>query len=122
MRRGIFASGLVGLAIGVVVILAAAWAASRIPSLNLGPSLVTLGFALLVLAALAEIPIMVFSLRQMVRSASVPLSVVLVLNAAYTAFASVYGAIYMLLTREMMGGLAIASLGILRVASGAWVK
>lgn len=73
-----------------------------------------LGF--LLFFSLAEIPLMIFGMRRMVDSDSGTRLAILI-NAAFTFFAAVYAAPFLLLTGRVKIGLALASLCLFRFAS-----
>lgn len=77
---------------------------------------VLLGF--LLLFSLAEIPVMIFGMRQMIGGVRGTRLAILI-NAAFTFFAAVYAAPFLLLTRRVDIGVGLAGLGLLRFA-GAW--
>jgi hypothetical protein len=67
--------------------------------------------------SLAEIPIMVFAMRRLLVERRGNHAIVLALNALYVFFATVYGVPLLLLTGDVGWGLALCSLGILRLVS-----
>jgi hypothetical protein len=67
--------------------------------------------------SLAEIPIMVFAMRRLLVERQGNHVIVLALNALYVFFAAVYGVPVLLLTGDIGWGLALCSLGILRLVS-----
>jgi hypothetical protein len=67
--------------------------------------------------SLAEIPMMVFLMRRLLAERKGNLGVVVGLNALYIFFAAVYGAPVLLLTGSLGWGLALCSLGLVRLAS-----
>jgi hypothetical protein len=67
--------------------------------------------------SLAEIPIMVYAMRRLLVERQGNHVIVLALNALYVFFAAVYGAPVLLLTGDIGWGLALCSLGILRLVS-----
>jgi len=76
-----------------------------------------LGF--LLVFSLAEIPLMIFGMRHVARSASGKRLTALV-NAAFTFFAAVYAVPFLLLTGRTGIGLALAALGLARFAGALW--
>ncbi len=72
-----------------------------------------LGF--LLLFSLAEIPVMIFAMRQMVIASSGAWLAVLT-NAVFTSFAAVYAAPFLLLTGKVGIGVGLAGLGLVRFA------
>ncbi len=122
MRRSFVVSGLVGLALGAGVYWGAGAVAARIPILVRGGIGVALVFAILLLISLAEMPVMLFGLRQMARSASTPRGMLIGTYTIFVVFASVYASVFVLLTAEFALGLTLAALCVARFASGAWIK
>jgi len=76
-----------------------------------------LGF--LLVFSLAEIPVMIFGMRYVGSSASGKRLVILV-NVAFTFFATVYAVPFLLLTGRAGIGLALAALGMVRFAGALW--
>lgn len=69
--------------------------------------------------SLAEIPIMIIGMRHM-RGSQAGMRLAVLTNAAFTFFAAVYAAPFLLLTGRMGIGLALASLSLLRLAASLW--
>jgi hypothetical protein len=67
--------------------------------------------------SLAEIPLMVYAMRRLLLERQGNHVIVLALNALYVSFAAVYGVPLLLLTGDVGWGLALCSLGILRLVS-----
>jgi hypothetical protein len=65
--------------------------------------------------SLAEIPLMIFGMRHMVKDASAG-GLVVVTNAAFTLFAAIYALPVLLLTTRVAMGLALAGLSLVRFA------
>jgi hypothetical protein len=73
--------------------------------------------------SLAEIPLMLFTLRRLMAERRGNTRVVCGLNALYVFFAAVYGTPVLLLTGNVAGGLALCGLGIVRFATSLiWVR
>jgi hypothetical protein len=64
--------------------------------------------------SLAEIPLMVFTMRRLVAERPDNQGVVMGLNALYVFFAAVYGAPVLLLTGSITWGLTLCALGLVR--------
>ncbi len=122
MKPDIAISGVVGLVIGGLVFLAANWYKNNIPVLIEGSSGVGIAFAVLLVIALSETPVMVWALQRMVRDASTPRAVVLGTHVLYTLFAAVYAAVFVLATGKDTLAFILAGLGLLRFVSGIWIK
>ena len=122
MKGDIALSGIAGLIIGGSVYLVTSWVSAYLPFFIQGRIGVGIAFAVLLLIALAEMPMMVIAMRHMLHSPSTPRAIVLGTNIGYTAFASVYACIFVLATGQNSGGLALAALGIVRFLSGVFVK
>ncbi len=123
-RSGLIFSGLLGLA-GAILLTAACVAvmvAGLIPALLNRPLLVWGLFLFLLTLSVLEIPLMVFTMRRMATSGNPRAeTVVLLTNMAYTFFAAVYAAPFILLTGatqlELGAGIALASLSLVRFIS-----
>jgi hypothetical protein len=115
-------SGLLGLIMAGFVFLAASGIAGFLPWLIHDALVMGLVFALLLLVTVVEMPMMIMAMRQMVHSASTPRAVVLGTNVGYVAFASVYAAVFLLITGENRWACILAALSILRFASGVLVR
>ena len=76
-----------------------------------------LGF--LLTFSLAEIPVMIFGMRQMGSSDSGG-RLAVVTNAAFTLFAAVYAVPFLLLTGRVGIGVALAALSLVRLAGALW--
>jgi len=122
MKRDFAFVGIIGLLIGAGVYFGASALSARIPTLLQGTLLVAIAFAFLLLLALIEIPMMVFGLRQMARSASTPHRLLLATFGFFVAFASVYASAFVLLTGQIVLGLVIASLCVVRFIGGIWIR
>ncbi len=122
MQRDLALTGLVGLFGGAALYAGASALSTRIPILAQGTVVATIVFAFLLLLALFEVPMMLFGLRQMARNASTPRRLLLTTFGIYVAFASFYASVFVLLTGQIAWGLGIAAVGIVRWASGRWVK
>jgi hypothetical protein len=87
--------------------------------MDLPPLITGLGvwllLGLVLLFSVAEIPVMIFGMRQMVIASSGTQLAVLT-NAAFTSFAAVYAAPFLLLTGQVGIGVGLASLGLVRFA------
>lgn len=122
MKRDLAIFGLIGLGLGTAIFLSAGAIAARIPILVQGEFGVLTVFAILLAISLAEMPLMLFGLRQMARSQTTPRALFIGTHAVYVTFASVYASIFVVLTNEFAWGLALAALCIARFASGALVR
>jgi hypothetical protein len=74
----------------------------------------------LLVFSLAEIPIMIIGMRHMLGSPSGRRLAILT-NAAFTFFAAVYAAPFLLLTGRTGIGMALAGLSLVRLAGSLWV-
>ncbi len=122
MRRDLVVFGAMGLSAAVAIYLTANAIAARVPILVQGGIGVAIVFAILLAISLAEMPLMLFGLRQMARSAPPPRALLIGTFTVYVMFASVYAAIFVLLTGEFAWGLVLAALSVARFASGALVS
>lgn len=124
MKRDIALSGFIGLLIGAVIFLAARWIKHYVPSLVSSFSGTAIVFTILLSLALAEMPMMLFALRRMVRSPTTPRGLVAGTNTGYVMFASIYASIFVLITGDdyYSLGSVLAALGLLRFASGVLIR
>jgi hypothetical protein len=122
MKRDLVVTGFLGSLVAVVVYLAVSAVSARLPLLVQETVGVAIAFGFLLILSLVEIPIMVFGLRQMVRSSSTPRRLILATFAFYVMFASVYASIFVLLTGQILWGAALAALCLVRFASGMMVR
>jgi len=101
-----------------------AWFKYYLPALISGLTGTLVVFAVLLLLALAEMPMMLFAMRHLARSPSSPSGLITLTNTGYVAFAFVYATIFVLVTGDnyySLGNL-LAALSLIRFASGALVK
>lgn len=111
-----------GLLLGAAIYFGASAVAARIPILVHGGVGVAIVFAILLLISLAEMPMMLFGLRQMARSSATPRVFLIGTYTIFVVFASVYASIFVLATAEFALGLALAALCVARFVSGVWIK
>ena len=121
MRRDLLIPGVISLLVAVGIYAGASTVASYLPTLFQGIGAVVV-FVVLLAISLAEIPLMLYGLRQMARSSSTPRLMLVGMYAIYVAFGSVYASIFVLLTGQIVWGLALAALCVVRFASGPWIK
>jgi hypothetical protein len=75
-------------------------------------------FAFLAVFSVAEIPVMIFGLRRLAASGNPRTNIiVLITTGAYTFFAAVYAAPFILLTGNLWAGAALAGLSVVRFIS-----
>lgn len=118
-RTRLLLSGLAGLLLaGLLAGLAVALLAAGIveppfsfPPLTLLLVLILGGFSL------AEVPLMVFALRRLVIERRGNYGAVLGLNVLYVSFAAVYGLPVLLLTGDLLWGLLLCALTVVRLVS-----
>ena len=94
----------------------------RISILLQGGAAPAIAFATILLISLAEIPMMLFGLAQMVRSQTTPRWLVIGTFMVFVMFASVYASVFVLLTGEFAWGLVLAGISLVRFAGGALLK
>lgn len=125
MARGaILASGLLGLT-GAILLTAASVAvitAGLVPALLTDPLLVWGLFLFLLTLSGLEIPLMIFTMQRMAASPNPRAgTLVWLTNTAYTFFAAVYAAPFILLTGasplELGAGIGLAALSLVRLIS-----
>ncbi len=120
MRRDLVIAGISGLLFGAFIFFVAGWIKSHIPSLVSGMIATLVVFAILLLIALFEMPMMVFALRKMAQSVTTPRKVISSGFSLYVTFAAAYAAIFVLITDDhyFFLGTFLAALGLARFASG----
>lgn len=122
MKRDLITAGFVGLLIGAALYAGASMLSTRLPILVQGTLFAAIVFAFLLLLALFEVPMMVFGLRQMARSASTPRRLLRATFVIYVAFAAFYASLFVLLTGQVAWGLVIVAVCGLRWVSGRWME
>jgi len=122
MQRDLALTGMVGLFVGAALYAGASALSTRIPILAQGTVVAAIVFAFLLLLALFEVPMMLFGLRQMARSAFTPRRLLLGTFGIYVAFASFYASAFVLLTGQIALGLVIAAVCVARLGSGIWIE
>jgi hypothetical protein len=122
MKPGLAIFGLLGILVGAGIYWGAGAVAARIPILLQGGIRAAIAFAILLLISLAEMPMMLFGLRQMARNETTPYALVIGTFTVFVMFASVYASVFVLITGEFAWGLALAALCLARFAGGAWLK
>lgn len=118
MRADIGLAGGIGFVIGAALFAAAVKLSGSLPLLVDSDGLAMFAFVVFLLAELAEMPLMVVGLRQMMRSAEPVRLLVLGADAGYVAFAAFYASVFVLATGRLAGALVLGALGLLRFASG----
>ncbi len=121
MKRDMLVAGALGFFVGAVIYASASGLSRLLPILVQGFLLVAIVFVFLFAIAAIEIPVMVFGMRQIVRSTS-PRRLLVGTFGIYVAFASVYASAFVLLTGEILLGLVLAGLACIRLASGVWIR
>jgi uncharacterized membrane protein len=122
VRRGFGVAGLIGLLLGAAIYFGAGSIAVRIPILIQSSVGAVIVFAILLLISLAEMPMMLYGLRQMARSQTTPRALVIGTFTVFVIFASVYASIFVVLTNEFAWGMVLAALCLARFAGGMLVK
>ncbi|GEM_PF-1845442 len=119
-QRTIILSNLCGLicAILVTVLGLGVMAFGWLTPLVVEPVMVVGLFIFLAVLSLAEIPMMIFSIRQMSASLNPKINYALIItNFGYTFFASVYAVCFILLTGRLWSGALLAMLSLVRFIS-----
>ena len=124
MKRDLILAGLIGLVVSLFIFLGANWLKRVVPVLFPDVSATLVIFVFLLLVALVEMPMMVFALRKMAQSATAPRRLITLGFWLYVVFASVYAAMYVLLTGDnyFSLGTVLAALALVRFASGVLVR
>jgi hypothetical protein len=117
MRRDLIFAGIIGLLVGMVAYAGARFLSTQIPILVQGALGVAVAFIVALGLSLFEIPVMVFSLRQIARD-STSRSLIDGLFGLFVCFASVYASMFILLTGTDYLGLALALLCLVRFFTG----
>ena len=115
-------AGLLGLLAGGVIYWGAGALAQHIPILLQGGPGVAIAFAILLLISLAEMPMMLFGLRHMARSPTTPRGFMIGTFAAFVMFAAIYASVFVLISGELVWGMVLAALCLVRYAGGAVLK
>ena len=124
-RRNLMLAGISGLLASSLLAIVSTW---LVTSKILSPPLPYRSVALLLVVvlggfSLAEIPIMIFTMRRLSAESTDNHRVVAGLNALYVLFAAVYGVPVSLLTGSMGWGLALCALSLVRfITSLAFVQ
>jgi hypothetical protein len=120
LRSQLALSGGVGVAGGAALMGGALFLLQRV---SLRPLVSGLGtwvlLSFLLFFSLVEIPMMILAMRHMMGSLS-SRRLVNVTNAAFTFFAAVYAAPYLLLTGRVVMGIGLAGLSLVRFAGALW--
>ncbi|MBI5303128.1 MAG: hypothetical protein HY868_13420 [Chloroflexi bacterium] len=121
MKLDVAIAGAIGLLMGAGIYYLASSASAQIPTLVAHPiGIVVIGLILVAFAG-AEIPIMVFGLKKIAASTT-PRPFLLGTHAIYVTFASVYAAIFVLLTGQIGWGMILAAGLVVRFGTGALFK
>ncbi|MCB0208285.1 MAG: hypothetical protein KDJ52_03080 [Anaerolineae bacterium] len=123
-RANIIATGLMGL-VGAIVVIGMSLSivvSNWIPILLTRPIIIWTLFLVLLFFSVAEIPLMVYSMRRIAASTNPKAGyLVLLTNTGYTFFAGVYAAPFILLagrsTLELVAGVLLGSLAFVRFIS-----
>ena len=122
MNRNLALPGLAGILVALVLYAIASTLSTLIPSLLQGNLFAAIVFALCLALSLIEIPMMIFGLRQMGQSATTSRRLVTLTFAFFVMFAGIYAAIFVLLTGQILWGVALVALCFVRFASGVIVR
>lgn len=121
MNPAVAIAGLLGLLGGAVIYWGAGALVQHLPILLSGAG-AAIAFAVLLLISLAEMPMMLFGLRQMARSQTMPRGLMMGTYVLFVMFAAIYASIFVLITGEFAWGMLLAALGLVRYAGGAVLK
>ncbi|MBI3913500.1 MAG: hypothetical protein HY327_04840 [Chloroflexi bacterium] len=120
MKKDLSIGGIVGLLSGALIYFATNWLTKYLPSLLSGPPLVGIVFVGLLFIALAEMPLMVYALRKIVRGSSGWIAAATF--GFFVSFAFVYAAVFIFATGDEALGNWLAALGLARFASGVLIR
>ncbi len=121
MKRDLAIAGVIGILIGASVYWGASALSEWVVTVVHGLFGVALVFGFALFLSLAEIPLMVFSFRQMARSTT-PRLLLAGAFGFYVAFAAVYAALFVILTGEAPSGIILVVLMFVRWVSGVFVR
>lgn len=116
-RRNLLVTALFGLVVAVLLTGLSVYimTAGYLPTLVSNLLAVQIIFVFLAVLSVAEIPVMIFTLRQMAKSPNPKAGYAfLITNMGYVLFAAVYATAFILLTGQLWFGLGLASLSVVR--------
>lgn len=124
MKRDIILAGVLGLVIAACIFLGANLVKGYIPWIASSLIASIIVFIIVLFIAIVEMPIMAFGLRKMASSPTVPRVLIAGGFLVYVIFAAVYAAIYVLVTGDQYFylGTALAALGLVRFATGIFIR
>ena len=113
--------GIIGLVISAAIFGVASIGASNFPALVQNGIIVAFIFVFLLGLSVAEIPMMLYGLRLMLRNQTQPLFLIGTF-IIFVSFASVYASIFVALTANVILGSVLAALTLVRYVGGLWIK
>lgn len=123
MKRDIAISGILGLVLGLFIFFFANWLKTFIPILVADFITTLVVFAILLIIALIEMPMMVFAIR-LLSNTTISRRVVDSAFLFYVSFASIYALIFILFAGNDYPyfGTMLAALGLVRFVSGIFLR
>ncbi len=123
MKRDIALSGMIGLTLDACIFFLANWLASFLPTLATGFITTTVVFVIILIVALVEMPIMVVAIR-ILSTTAITRRIIQGSFAIYVSFASIYALMFILLAGNGYPwlGIVLAALGLVRFASGVFIR
>jgi hypothetical protein len=121
MKQQMAIWGVVGMVISAAVFGFAFTAVSNFPPFVQNEIAVAIIFVFLLGLSVAEIPMMLYGLRLMIRNQTKSLFLISTF-IIFISFASVYASIFVALTSNLLLGSLLAVLSLVRYGGGLWVK
>ena len=121
MKLDVAVAGAIGMLIGAGIYQLASAVSEKYQALIAHPIGVAIIFLILLGIALAEIPVMLFGLKKIAASTT-PRPFLLGTHLVFVMFASVYAAIFVVLTGQIIWGWVLALVIVARFVAGALFK
>ena len=113
--------GAIGLVISAAIFGIAYLGVSNFPPFIQNEIIIVIIFVFLLGLSIAEIPMMLYGLRLMIRNQTKPLFLIGTF-IIFVSFASVYASIFVVLTSNLTLGLILVALSLVRYGGGLWIK
>lgn len=121
MKRQMALWGIIGLGISAAIFGFAFTAVSSFPPFIQNTVIVAIIFVFLFGLSVAEIPMMLYGLRLMIRNQTKPLFLIGTF-IIFISFAAVYASIFIALTSNLILGSILIALSLARYGGGLWIK
>lgn len=122
MKRDLILAGILGLGLGIAIFAGASALSIFVPILLRARLVVIFAFIFFLVLSFIELPLMIVALRQLARSKSTSPRLVWATFAIFVMFAAIYAAMFVLLTGQIVWGIVLAALCLVRFASGVFVR